>query len=81
MPTLSSAASSVNECTAVPPALEIAHHTNVVRKGQESVNRVARRVIQEKKRKIEQDEFSGKEYDGKDLLSLFRMYSTLSSIS
>ena len=49
--------------------------TNVVRKGQETINRIAGQLIQEKKRKIEQDGFSGRGYDGKDLLSLLRTYS------
>jgi len=43
--------------------------THVVRKGQETINRVARQLIQEKKQRIQESEGSGKPYEGRDLLS------------
>jgi hypothetical protein len=51
--------------------------TNVVRNGQETISRVASQLIQEKKRKIKEGEISEKAYEGRDLLSLLRMFSTL----
>ena len=55
--------------------------TLVVRKGQETINRVARQLIQEKKQRIEEGELSGKAYGGRDLLSLLRMLWTPSTFS
>jgi hypothetical protein len=55
--------------------------TLAVRKGQETINRVARRLIQEKKQKIQEGEESGKAYGGRDLRSLLRASSTPSTIS
>ena len=45
-----------------------------MRKGRETINRVARQLIQEKKRSIQESEDSGKPYEGRDLLSLLRMF-------
>ncbi|KAN0123147.1 cytochrome P450 monooxygenase [Russula decolorans] len=44
--------------------------TDVVRKSRETINRVGRQLIQEKKRMMEDCELSGKAYEGRDLLSL-----------
>ncbi|KAI0305588.1 cytochrome P450, partial [Multifurca ochricompacta] len=41
-----------------------------VRKGQKTIGRVARQLIQEKKKKIQEGEDNGNAYEGKDLLSL-----------
>ncbi|KAH9994912.1 cytochrome P450 [Russula compacta] len=43
--------------------------TLAVDQGQETINRVARRLIQEKKQRIQEDEQNGKVYEGRDLLS------------
>jgi len=43
--------------------------TYVVRKGRATINRVATQLIQEKKRRIQESEDSGKPYEGRDLLS------------
>lgn len=48
--------------------------TLAVDQGQETINRVARRLIQEKKRRIQEDEQNGKTHEGRDLLSLLRMF-------
>lgn len=45
---------------------------NVVKKSQEVIRRVAGRLIQEKKKKIEEAEKAGTTYGGKDLLSALR---------
>jgi hypothetical protein len=45
-----------------------------VRKGRETVYRVARQLIQEKKERIQRGEETGKTYEGRDLLTLLRMY-------
>jgi hypothetical protein len=47
---------------------------HVVRKNQETINRVAMQVIQEKKRSIQESEDSGKQYESRDLLTLLRMF-------
>jgi hypothetical protein len=44
-----------------------------VRQGRETISRVAKQLIQEKKQKIQEDEGSGKTHSGRDLLSLLRM--------
>ncbi|KAI0268696.1 cytochrome-450 hydroxylase [Gloeopeniophorella convolvens] len=44
--------------------------TLAVRSGQETIGRVARKLIQERKQKIQEGEESGKAYGGRDLLSL-----------
>jgi hypothetical protein len=45
-----------------------------VREGQETINQVARQLIQEKKLSIQESEQNGKPYEGRDLLSLLRMF-------
>ena len=50
---------------------------NVVKKSQATIQRVAGRLIQEKKRKIEEAEKSGSVYNGKDLLSALREFPSL----
>ena len=47
----------------------------VIKKSQEVIKRVAGRLIQEKKRKIEEAEKAGSVYGGKDLLSALRACS------
>lgn len=44
--------------------------TRAVRRGRETISRVANQLIQEKKQKIQEDEGSGKAHSGRDLLSL-----------
>ncbi|KAI0256106.1 cytochrome P450 [Lactifluus subvellereus] len=41
-----------------------------VRKGRETISRVARQLIQDKKQKVQEGEVTGKTYEGRDLLSL-----------
>ena len=48
--------------------------TRAVRRGRETISRVANQLIQEKKQKIQEDEGSGKAHSGRDLLSLLRMF-------
>ena len=55
--------------------------TIAVRKGRKVISREATRLIQEKKQRIQEGEHSGKAYDGRDLLSLLRTFSTLSIVS
>ena len=45
-----------------------------MRQSQESINQVARQLIQEKKLRIQESEHNGKLYEGRDLLSLLRMF-------
>ncbi|KAI9442336.1 cytochrome-450 hydroxylase [Lactarius indigo] len=44
--------------------------TLAVRQGRETISRVAKQLIQEKKQKIQEEEGSGKTHSGRDLLSL-----------
>ena len=48
--------------------------TLAVRQGRETISRVAKQLIQEKKQRIQEDEGSGKAHSGRDLLSLLRMF-------
>lgn len=48
--------------------------TLAVRRSRETISRVARQLIQEKKQKIQEDDGSGKTHSGRDLLSLLRMF-------
>lgn len=52
----------------------------VVKKSQDVIKRVAGRLIQEKKRKIEEAEKTGTTYGGKDLLSALRRSFILRSL-
>ena len=54
--------------------LQSGQRHNVVKKSQETIQRVAGRLIQEKKRKIEEAEKEGSVYGGKDLLSALREF-------
>lgn len=45
-----------------------------MREGRETIGRVARQLIQEKKQKVEQGEKTGKTYESQDLLSLLRTF-------
>jgi len=55
--------------------------TNVVRKGRETINRVSRQLIQEKKQMMKDCELSGKAYEGRDLLSLLMMSNASTDLS
>ena len=48
--------------------------TRAVHQGRETISRVANRLIQEKKQKIQEDKESGRTHSGRDLLSLLRMF-------
>lgn len=45
-----------------------------MREGRETIGRIARQLIQEKKQKVQQGEKTGKTYEGQDLLSLLRTF-------
>jgi hypothetical protein len=45
-----------------------------VRNGQEVIHREARRIIEEKKQRIKEAEYNEKTYEGRDLLTLLRMF-------
>lgn len=48
--------------------------THAVRNGQEIIHREARRIIEEKKQRIEEAKYNGETYEGRDLLTLLRMF-------
>ena len=56
------------------PVIQSSERYDVVKKSQATIQRVAGRLIQEKKRKIEEAEKAGTTYGGRDLLSALRMW-------